>query len=163
MPENWRESDEKEFKICRILYGADFLPDVSPYCSSVEFLIKSHYAQLRTSEKKVADYVLKQGMKCKKMTIESLAEESGVSQPTVMRFVKASGFQNYKEFQYALLCQDMQEKLEKEGLKSYTMKQDKLTAVVCGVSSDEKESQQVQQKLKALKYKIGRASCRERV
>ena len=44
------------------------------------------------------------------------------------------------------------EKLEKEGLKSYTMKQDKLTAVVCGVSSDEKESQQVQQKLKALKY-----------
>ena len=30
--------------------------------------------------------------------------------------------------------------------------QEKLTAVVCGVSSDEKESQQVQQKLKALKY-----------
>ena len=28
MPENWRESDEKEFKICRILYGADFLSDV---------------------------------------------------------------------------------------------------------------------------------------
>ena len=81
---------------------------------SVEFLIKSHYAQLRTSEKKVADYVLKQGMKCKKMTIESLAEESGVSQPTVMRFVKASGFQNYKEFQYALLCQDMQEKSRME-------------------------------------------------
>lgn len=53
-------------------------------------------------------------MKCKKMTIESLAEESGVSQPTVMRFVKASGFQNYKEFQYALLCQDMQEKSRME-------------------------------------------------
>ena len=39
MPENWRESDEKEFKICRILYGADFLPDVSPYCGSDHFLI----------------------------------------------------------------------------------------------------------------------------
>lgn len=26
---------------------------------SVEFLIKSHYAQLRASEKKVVDYVLK--------------------------------------------------------------------------------------------------------
>ena len=39
MPENWRESDEKEFKICLILYGADFLPDVSPYCSSDRFLI----------------------------------------------------------------------------------------------------------------------------
>ena len=55
-------------------------------------------------------------------------------------------------YEKAQSVQDMQEKLEKEGLKSYTMKQDKLTAVVCGVSSDEKESQQVQQKLKALKY-----------
>lgn len=33
---------------------------------SVEFLIKSHYAQLRASEKKVADYVLEHGMNCKK-------------------------------------------------------------------------------------------------
>lgn len=55
-------------------------------------------------------------------------------------------------YEKAQSVQDMQEKLEKEGLKSYTMKQDNLTAVVCGVSSDEKESQQVQQKLKALKY-----------
>lgn len=78
---------------------------------SVEFLIKSHYAQLRASEKKVADYVLEHGMNCKKMTIDALAEESKVSQPTVMRFVKAAGFQNYKEFQYALMCQDMQAKI----------------------------------------------------
>ena len=52
----------------------------------------------------------------------------------------------------AVAFEQLKAKLEKEGLKSYTMKQDKLTAVVCGVSSDEKESQQVQQKLKALKY-----------
>lgn len=45
------------------------------------------------------------------MTIDALAEESKVSQPTVMRFVKAAGFQNYKEFQYALMCQDMQAKI----------------------------------------------------
>lgn len=81
---------------------------------SVEFLIKSHYAQLRASEKKVADYVLEQGMNCKKMTIDALAEESKVSQPTVMRFVKAAGFQSYKEFQYALMCQDMQAKISSE-------------------------------------------------
>ena len=37
-------------------------------------------------------------------------------------------------YEKAQSVQDMQEKLEKEGLKSYTMKQDKLTAVVCGVS-----------------------------
>ena len=39
MPENWRESDEKEFKICRILYGVDFLSDVSSYCGSDCFFI----------------------------------------------------------------------------------------------------------------------------
>ena len=46
----------------------------------------------------------------------------------------------------------MQEKLKKDGLNSYTLKQDKLTAVVCGVSTDEKESQLTQQKLKKLNY-----------
>lgn len=55
-------------------------------------------------------------------------------------------------YEKAASVKDMQEKLEKEGLKSYTLKQEKLTAVVCGVSTDEKESQQVQQKLKKLKY-----------
>ena len=39
MPENWRESDEKEFKICQILYGTDFLSDVSPYRGSDRFLL----------------------------------------------------------------------------------------------------------------------------
>lgn len=87
---------------------------------SVDFLIRSHYAQLRNSEKKVADVVLKQGHYCQKMTIERLAKQSGVSQPTVMRFVKAVGFQNYREFQDALLCQDMQtrRKPENEGIQS---------------------------------------------
>lgn len=86
---------------------------------SVDFLIRSHYAQLRNSEKKVADVVLKQGRYCQKMTIERLAKQSGVSQPTVMRFVKAVGFQNYREFQDALLCQDMQtrRKPEDEGIQ----------------------------------------------
>lgn len=86
---------------------------------SVDFLIRSHYAQLRNSEKKVADVVLKQGHYCQKMTIERLAKQSGVSQPTVMRFVKAVGFQNYREFQDALLCQDMQtrRKPEDEGIQ----------------------------------------------
>ena len=55
-------------------------------------------------------------------------------------------------YEKAASVKDMQEKLEKEGLKSYTLKQEKLTAVVWGVSTEEKESQQVQQKLKKLKY-----------
>lgn len=79
---------------------------------SVDFLIRSHYAKLRNSEKKVADVVLKQGSQCQKMTIERLAQQSGVSQPTVMRFVKAVGFQSYREFQDALLCQDMKTRMK---------------------------------------------------
>ena len=47
---------------------------------------------------------------------------------------------------------NMQDKLEKEGLKSYTMKQEDLTAVICGVSTQEKESNEIQEQLKKLNY-----------
>ena len=30
---------KKEFKICRILYGADFLSDVSPHCGGDRILV----------------------------------------------------------------------------------------------------------------------------
>lgn len=48
--------------------------------------------------------------------------------------------------------QAMQEKLEKNDIESYTMKQKEITAVVCGVSTQEKENELIQNKLKELKY-----------
>ena len=54
--------------------------------------ITRSYPVLRRSEKKTADYLLKCGENLKDLTLEKIAEGAGVSQPTVMRFVKALVF-----------------------------------------------------------------------
>lgn len=60
------------------------------------------YAELRKSEKKVADYLLGGQENMKELTLERLAKETGVSQPTVLRFVKALGYEGFKDFKYEL-------------------------------------------------------------
>lgn len=47
---------------------------------------------------------------------------------------------------------DMQKKLQKEGIATYTWKQGKTTAVVCGVNKDEKQTKKVESILKKKKY-----------
>lgn len=46
----------------------------------VEFMIKSGYEKLRTSEKKAADYILEHLEEVREMPMEKLARNSGVSQ-----------------------------------------------------------------------------------
>lgn len=70
---------------------------------SVDYKIRRNYASLRKSEKKVADYVLASEELCGKISLEKLAERSGVSQPTVVRFVKALGYVGFKEFRYQII------------------------------------------------------------
>ena len=67
--------------------------------------IKEQYASLRKSEKAVADYMLAHDDKIEKMTIAELAEQSGVSQPTVMRFLKAIGYDSFREVKLAFATQ----------------------------------------------------------
>ena len=55
----------------------------------VEFMIKSGYEKLRTSEKKAADYILEHLKEVREMPMEKLARNSGVSQPTVVKMAKA--------------------------------------------------------------------------
>ncbi len=69
----------------------------------MSYQIRRCYASLRKSEQKVADYVLNHEAACRRISLETLAEQSGVSQPTVVRFVKALGFQGFKEFRYKLM------------------------------------------------------------
>lgn len=69
----------------------------------MSYQIRRCYASLRKSEQKVADYVLNHEVACRRISLETLAEQSGVSQPTVVRFVKALGFQGFKEFRYKLM------------------------------------------------------------
>lgn len=68
-----------------------------------EFEIKARYAGLRVSERKVADTYLSWDKDFEELSLAALAEEAKVSQPSVMRFVKAMGFDGFKEFKYAIL------------------------------------------------------------
>lgn len=71
--------------------------------------VKSSYASLRPSEQRVADWVLGDPEGCTQCTIAELAERVQVSQPTVVRFVQALGFDGYRSFKYCLL-RDQSEK-----------------------------------------------------
>lgn len=70
---------------------------------TINYKIRSAYALMRKSEKKVADYVLENELACSKISLEKLSKRSNVSQPTVVRFVKALGYDSFKEFRYNLL------------------------------------------------------------
>lgn len=71
--------------------------------NSITILIETRYGDLRASEKKAADYILKHMDKIRGMSLEKAAKKSGVSQPTIIRLTKALGFRGYKEFRYAIV------------------------------------------------------------
>ena len=52
---------------------------------------------------RAADYVLKDPETCTRCTISELADQVQVSQPTVIRFVQALGFDGYRNFKYCLI------------------------------------------------------------
>lgn len=54
-------------------------------------------ADLSKSERRVADYVLAHPGKVIHMSISNLAEKVGVSQPTILRFVRSIGLQRYPD------------------------------------------------------------------
>lgn len=78
----------------------------------VKIKIQQIYASLRPSEQKVADYILEYEGKASKLLMETLAQETGVSQPTVIRFVKAAGYEGFKDFKYALVQEEAKEQPE---------------------------------------------------
>ena len=62
-------------------------------------------SSLRKSEAKVASYVLENLDKVIKMRIVDLASESAVSEPTVIRFCRAIGFDGFQSFKLQLAQQ----------------------------------------------------------
>lgn len=67
--------------------------------------IESKYADLRKSEKQAADYILEHMKNVPEMPLDYLADEADVSQPTVIRMLKALGFAGYKDFRYQLVAE----------------------------------------------------------
>lgn len=70
---------------------------------SYEDKIKKLYNTLSSSEKRVADYVLLNGHTVSKITLANISKEIGVSEPTIMRFVKRIGYGGYSEFKLNLM------------------------------------------------------------
>ncbi len=64
--------------------------------------IAASLAELRKSERAVAEWVLTQPGEVLHLSIAELALRVGVSQPTVARFAAALGFSGYKEFKLRL-------------------------------------------------------------
>ncbi len=76
--------------------------------------IQAAYTGLRPSERKVADYFLHVCTETKSLRIEEVARLTGVSKPTILRFLKALGYQGFKEFKYALIQEEVHKKQEEE-------------------------------------------------
>lgn len=77
--------------------------------------IQSIYTGLRPSEKKVADYLLDYAGEGADLLIEEAAKKAGVSQPTVVRFVKAAGYRSFREFKYAVIQEEVRAAKKEEG------------------------------------------------
>ena len=73
--------------------------------NNITTLIESGYADLRKSEKQAADYVLENIERIQEMPLDRLAKAAGVSQPTVLRMLKALGYDGYKDFRYQLVAE----------------------------------------------------------
>lgn len=64
--------------------------------------ISSRLGSLRASERKVADVILADPARAIDFNMAGLAEAAGVSEPTVMRFCGAIGFDGFRAFKIAL-------------------------------------------------------------
>jgi RpiR family carbohydrate utilization transcriptional regulator len=64
--------------------------------------IRQAEAILRRSERKVADFILTSPQSALSLGISALASASGVSDPTVLRFCRALGYDGFQSFRLAL-------------------------------------------------------------
>lgn len=70
---------------------------------NILYIINEKYDSFSKMHKKLADYVLENSDKAILMPISELADESGVSEATIVRFTYRLGYTGYREFQRALL------------------------------------------------------------
>ncbi len=64
--------------------------------------VRGFYTSLSSSEKKVADFVLEHYRETIRMTLADVAQESDVSDATVLRFCRAIGYRRWLEFKIDL-------------------------------------------------------------
>ncbi len=64
--------------------------------------LRTLHDQLSKSDQKIADYVLSQADGARTLTIQTIADNVGLSTATVSRFVKRIGFNSFREFSLSL-------------------------------------------------------------
>lgn len=67
------------------------------------------YAGLSKAGKKTADYLLNCPENLKELTLEKIADNAKVSQPTVLRFINVLGYHGFKDFKYELAGSEREE------------------------------------------------------
>ena len=65
--------------------------------------IENNYPKLRESEKKVSSFMLEHWYEIENMSLEDVAKGAKVSQPTVMRMLKAVGYDSFKAAKIAFV------------------------------------------------------------
>ena len=87
--------------------------------------IQNAFPTLRKSEQKAAKYMMDHADQMEKITLEELARGAEVSQPTVMRLLKAVGYQSFKEAKVAFIEERLQKAGQKEKYQIFGMPIDK--------------------------------------
>lgn len=80
--------------------------------------MQAKYGDLRPSEKKAADYIFSHKEEIAKLSLDKLAKNANISQPTVIRMLKALGYSGYKEFQYECMRVSVKENQTEENRKA---------------------------------------------
>lgn len=70
--------------------------------SDLRLAINSYYQDLSATDKKIADYLMKQPQKSASMSIQALSREIQASTATISRFAKRLGYQSFQELKIAL-------------------------------------------------------------
>lgn len=79
-------------------------------------VIREKYLDLRPSEQKVAEYIIRYTKEVSKLSISDLANKANVSQPTIIRFMKAIGYNGYREFKDNIILQVSKDNIDKTKL-----------------------------------------------
>lgn len=72
-------------------------------------LVTLKYIEFTKAEKRAADFILHYEGNGKKLSMKKFAQSAGVSEPTVMRFVKALGFESFQEMKYYMVTEQAYE------------------------------------------------------
>lgn len=77
--------------------------------------IKEAFPKLRKSEQRAASYILEHMDEMERISLEKLAKKADVSQPTVLRMLKAAGYEGFREAKFAFV----EERLQRESSETY--------------------------------------------